>query len=63
LTHFKIIIYPTALLLSSSLAPAPNGGGQTLVRSVRYSAFAKFSFDFDVSAIRAVGEKKTTTAA
>jgi hypothetical protein len=37
--------------------------GGTLHLSVRYSAFAKFSFDFDFSAVRAVGEKKTTTEA
>jgi hypothetical protein len=37
--------------------------GGTLHLSVRYSGFAKFSFDFDISAIRAVGKKKTITEA
>jgi hypothetical protein len=35
----------------------------TLVRSVRYWAFAKFSFEYDVFSIRAVDEKQTPTAA
>jgi hypothetical protein len=51
----KEIMYPVALLLSAQLC-------HTLVRSVRYCAFAEFHFECDVFSIRAVDEKQTPTA-
>jgi hypothetical protein len=52
----NFFICPAELLLSSSLR-------RTLQGSVRYWTFGKIHFNFHVSFIRAVAEKKITTVA